>query len=199
MTNHSVLPNIITISRFPLTIWFLYLIIEESFIPAIMLFYFICATDILDGMFSRILNAESRLGAYLDVFADLFFVVSSLTILMLKSVTPAWFLIVVIGEFGFFCITSKIAKRRVSSRMKPWVFDRIGKVFAIMAFISPGVFCHATIFPAAFDLLSLFWYIAFCLIVLLTILSRIKCCLKTQFVSRSKTRSEFLNLRNHQG
>lgn len=198
MTKKSNIPNIITLSRFPLTIWFLFLIIDERMIFAIFVFCIICATDILDGMVSRILDSESRLGAYLDVFTDLFFVISSLTILTIKGYTPVWFLLIVVSESILFCISSMISKRKYSMSGKPWIFDRLGKGFAVMAFVSPGVFCYVTIDPAIHNFLSYFLYSMFCLIAFLTALSRIGCCMGIKLYPSTNRKSSrtYQNVRN---
>jgi CDP-diacylglycerol--glycerol-3-phosphate 3-phosphatidyltransferase len=144
------IPNIITLMRPLLTLIFVYCILKGDYISAISMFATICLTDIFDGVAARALAACTRLGALMDVSADLLYVMASLVVLNIKGLAPAWFTAVTALKFVEFAVTSSILNRRVGNK-STWIFDGLGRWFSALAFISPGVFCIAAMYPGAFQ------------------------------------------------
>lgn len=64
----KLLPNLLTLSRFPLTLW---LLATEALAKFLAVYLLCCLTDVLDGFAARQLGVCSRLGAQLDSMADL--------------------------------------------------------------------------------------------------------------------------------
>lgn len=140
------IPNLITLARIPLTLLLLYFILRGEYVNAIPTFVAICLTDLLDGATARSLGACTRLGAYMDVATDVFYVMVSLAVLNVIGLAPVWFTIVTLIKFIEFFITSIILKRDNSNK-SAWVFDGLGRCFSVLAFLSPGVLCVAILLP----------------------------------------------------
>lgn len=80
--------NSITVSRILLSL-FLFVFSPSSSLFAV--FYLLCgATDVLDGFIARILHTESKLGAYLDSIADLFFAAAYAVKILPLLCVPLW-------------------------------------------------------------------------------------------------------------
>lgn len=140
------IPNLITLARIPLTLLLLYFILRGEYVSAIPAFAAICLTDLLDGAAARALGACTRLGAYMDVAADLFYVMASLAVLNMKGLAPIWFTIVTAAKFIEFFITSNTLKKGNSPQIA-WIFDGLGRCFSALAFLSPGVLCLTNLLP----------------------------------------------------
>jgi CDP-diacylglycerol--glycerol-3-phosphate 3-phosphatidyltransferase len=155
------IPNIITLTRIPLAICLLCLILQREYIAAALIFIAICLTDVLDGAAARALGACSRLGAYMDVAADLLYVLTSLAVLNINGCVPVWFMAVVALKFIEFAVTSRILKRK-GGEASVWIFDGLGRCFAALAFISPGVLCLAALLPEVSEYVTYFLLIPAC-------------------------------------
>jgi CDP-diacylglycerol--glycerol-3-phosphate 3-phosphatidyltransferase len=133
------IPNIITLMRPLLTLIFVYCILQGHYISAISMFATIGLTDIFDGVAARALAACTRLGALMDVSADLLYVMASLVVLNIKGLAPAWFTAVTALKFVEFAGTSSILNRRVGNK-STWIFEGLGRWFSALALISPVFF-----------------------------------------------------------
>lgn len=142
------IPNAITLVRPVLTAVFVYFILRGEYTRAILVFAAICLTDISDGAAARTLGACTRIGAYMDVAADFIYVMASLVVLNIKGFAPPWFTAVTALKFAEFAVTSSILKRNAGNK-SAWIFDRLGRCFSALAFIAPGVFCFAAMYPEA--------------------------------------------------
>lgn len=140
------IPNIITFVRIPLTLILIHFILQDEYVSAALVIAVICLTDISDGAAARALGACTHLGAYMDVAADLLYVMASLIVLNIKDLAPSWFTMVTALKFVDFAITSSILKRDAGNKCT-WVFDDLGRCFSALTFISPGIFCLAALFP----------------------------------------------------
>ncbi len=170
------IPNIITLARIPLTILLLYLILQREYMAAAMVFAAICLTDISDGAAARALGACSRLGAYLDVASDLLYVITSLAVLNINGRVPLWFMAVVVLKFIEFVVTSRILKRR--GEAGAWIFDWLGRCFAALAFISPGVFCIAALLPEVSEYVAYLLLIPACVFAVASSAARAMRCVR---------------------
>ena len=141
------IPNIITISRIIMSFIFIYTIVEQFIygqdltINLIILFLAICFSDLLDGKIARKTNSVSIIGAKLDVFADLLYIILSYVTLVNLKIIPLWFLGFICFKFAEFVITSNFIKRNNKSLDNPFVFDKIGRIVAATFLIIPGIVC----------------------------------------------------------
>lgn len=141
------IPNSVTILRVFMSFIFVYLIIEQfmykkdNFIILISIFLLICVSDLIDGKIARKTNHTSTIGAKLDVFADLSYIVISYTTLIIVSAFPIWFLVFILIKFGEFITTSNFIKNHDNSTKHSFVFDKIGRLVSVAFFIIPGLIC----------------------------------------------------------
>ncbi len=85
-------PNFLSLLRAvlcPVSIW---LFTKHKFSPCFILFLVACLTDYLDGYCAKRLQAQSRLGSFLDPLSDKFLAFSFFSLLMVQESCPAWFL-----------------------------------------------------------------------------------------------------------
>lgn len=139
------LPDGITILRFLLTGWFVWILagrlIQDSAGPPAapyLLFAGICLTDLLDGAAARGFKAESALGSILDVSADGLFIFSSLILFNFFEVLPVWFTAFVLADFLVFLATSKLLIRMKRKDMRrALIFDVPGRIAAVLFYFVP--------------------------------------------------------------
>lgn len=169
------IPNTITFIRFPLTLLLLFFIHRSEYPNAVAVFAVISLTDIFDGMTARALGACTRLGAYIDVFIDLLYVMSSLVVLNIKGLAPTGFTVITALKFTEFAVTSSILKRD-EEKKNVWMFDRLGRSFSVLAFIAPGAFCVAAMIPGASLYIIYFLLVPACGLAVVSFAVRIARC-----------------------
>lgn len=141
------IPNGITASRIIMSILFVLSILynfkyrQQRIFELMFIFLCICISDIIDGYTARKINSTSAAGAKFDVFADLIFISSSYITLIILDILPMWFLIFIGLKFIEFLFTSNFMRKRDCLSINPFVFDRWGKITAVMFFIIPGAAC----------------------------------------------------------
>lgn len=96
--------TLLTIGRIILVPWIVAAMFYGYWGAASMLFMGACLTDLFDGMFARLLNQKTFLGACLDPVADKFLLVSCFVTLALTNTlpfrVPLWFVnLVLLREF----------------------------------------------------------------------------------------------------
>ncbi len=92
------LPNLLTLLRIllvPLTIW---LIVADELRGAFLIFLVAGATDALDGFIAKRFGWTTELGSYLDPLADKLLLVSSYIALGMRTLLPAWLVILVVSR-----------------------------------------------------------------------------------------------------
>jgi len=77
---------------------FLFLLLDEQNLLAIIVLAISSVTDYLDGYFARKFNQVTRLGQLLDPAADRLYIFSTLVALSITGVIPAWLAAVIIGR-----------------------------------------------------------------------------------------------------
>ncbi len=92
------LPNYLTLIRIAAIPFFLVLLFSRLYNYALLVFLIGGITDALDGPVARFTNQRTRLGAYLDPLADKLLISSSLVVLTLIDVVPAWLTILVLSR-----------------------------------------------------------------------------------------------------
>ncbi len=133
------IPNIITVARLALTPLLVYFILQGVYTGAVVVLTVICLTDIFDGLTARMLGACTRVGAIMDVIADLFYIVSSLVVLNIMHMAPFWLTLLVLFKFAEFCGTSSILRK--DSTESIFVSDLPGRICAVLFYIMPGIIC----------------------------------------------------------
>jgi CDP-diacylglycerol--glycerol-3-phosphate 3-phosphatidyltransferase len=147
----SHIPNLLTALRLVLACVFVALLpgffrTGTRLATVMAVFCAICATDLVDGVLARALGAVSALGAVLDLWADLFYVVSSLVVLNRLGQVPAWFTAIVIVKFIEFWITSRVLRDCEECRAG-LVSDSLGRCAAALYLLIPGIICALYAMP----------------------------------------------------
>ncbi len=145
------IPNLLSLLRVALACVFFALLFglfrgNSGFVVTLTVFFAICLTDFLDGQLARKLGATSATGAWLDLGADFFYIVFSLVVLNTLGQVPVWFIVIVIGKFIEYLITSFVLRH---SKEKSTVFvrDFLGRWVACLYFFIPGIICALYVVP----------------------------------------------------
>lgn len=100
------LPNVLSLSRFPLALAFLY----ESPLIRMMAIVLAMLTDVLDGHLARRGKNTSRFGAIVDPLSDKFFVIFALWTLATEQKLELWKIVAMLARdlavitFGFYLL-----------------------------------------------------------------------------------------------
>jgi cardiolipin synthase len=90
------IPNLISILRIFLSIPVVWMLLEQRFDIALMLFAIAGVSDGLDGFLAKHYGWQSRLGGLLDPLADKVLLVSSYLSLAVLGLIPVWLMVLVI-------------------------------------------------------------------------------------------------------
>lgn len=134
------IPNILTLLRIILTMYFNFYIINNfgSILIPIVCCSIILLTDFFDGEIARASGSISKAGAVFDVSADLLFIVVSYVVLCNFHIVPLWFLFIILFNFIEFILTSYFINRN-SNQKTIIIFDYSGRLAAAIFYIVPIV------------------------------------------------------------
>jgi len=90
------IPNLITCLRIILAPVFIIYLIQDEFLPALVVFIVAGISDGVDGFIAKRFNAESQLGRYLDPIADKTMLVCIYVTLGLEDKLTDWLVILVV-------------------------------------------------------------------------------------------------------
>jgi cardiolipin synthase len=82
------LPNLLSLFRLFVTVFFILFIAYERFGLGLLLFALQALSDLLDGFFARRMGSKTNLGAYLDPLADKVMLSSSYIVLCFHRIVP---------------------------------------------------------------------------------------------------------------
>lgn len=139
--NFKHLPNILSFSRIFLSLifaWYFNILLnfnQEILLP-LLVFVLILASDFLDGVIARKTSNTTGVGAFLDVSADMFFVLVSYSIMVINNLLHPFFILVLIFKFVEFILTSKWKVNDGNL-----VFDMLGKNVSKFWILFPGIVC----------------------------------------------------------
>lgn len=91
-------PNILTILRIFLVPFFIIMVIENRYAPALSALTIAGISDALDGFIARYFNQRTEIGAYLDPIADKLLMLSSYVCLGYTKIIPDWLCVIVISR-----------------------------------------------------------------------------------------------------
>jgi cardiolipin synthase len=92
------IPNLITSIRIILVPIFVIYLIQDKLLGALVVFILAGLSDGADGLIARLINQKSKVGAYLDPFADKLLLVAAFVVLAAKDLVPAWLTVLVISR-----------------------------------------------------------------------------------------------------
>ncbi len=96
-------PNFFSMLRIFLIPLFLYMLLQNKALHAMIVFLFASSTDVLDGMTARIWDQKTKIGGLLDPAADKLLMTAAVIILSIPSVSqpntiPLWLTVAIIGR-----------------------------------------------------------------------------------------------------
>lgn len=94
--NFRWIPNAISMMRIALVIPILWLIAQDHYLPALLLFLLAGFSDGVDGFLAKRYGWRSRLGALLDPIADKLLIAGVFVMLVLAGLIPVWLAVIVI-------------------------------------------------------------------------------------------------------
>ena len=92
------IPNFLSLTRIILVPVFVIFLIQDEYYNALIVFVIAGLTDALDGAMARLLNAQTKLGAYLDPIADKLLLSTSFVTLAILGIIPSWLTVIVISR-----------------------------------------------------------------------------------------------------
>ncbi len=164
------LANVVSVVRLMAIPVFLVLVVQDRLITAFVLLVAAVLTDFVDGMIARSMNQITKLGQFLDPFADRLFIAATVIALAIQNVVPWWFVVAVMLRDALLGIGGLVMTRYGHGTLpvKWW-----GKVSTFgMLFVLP-LFLLGTVVPAigavtnpiawvlAIVSVSLYWIVGF--------------------------------------
>ena len=89
------IPNVISFVRLLTIPLFLWLVWRGEDVAGLIVLVLAVSSDFVDGALARRLNQVSRLGQFLDPFADRLFIAAAVVALAIREVIPLWLVIAV--------------------------------------------------------------------------------------------------------
>ncbi len=154
------LPNFITTIRIILAPVFVIYLINDRFLPALIVFLMCAVSDGLDGMLARVLNQRSKLGAYLDPIADKLLLVAAFVTLSVRGHLPAWLTVLVFSRDIMILLgVIVLSLNRMEFLVKPSPVSKVTtwlQFITIVAVLSQGYLPYfADFYPYIFYLTAL--------------------------------------------
>lgn len=132
------LPNILSISRLVISIFFVVLFISnDPFLQfiALILFIFGSLTDYFDGYIARKYNLTSDLGKFLDPLADKFLTISAFSSFVFLNIIPLWMLLMLIGRDLVLTILRSININLITTSFEAKLKTTLQMIFIIITII----------------------------------------------------------------
>ncbi|GMQ91241.1 MAG: CDP-alcohol phosphatidyltransferase family protein [Gammaproteobacteria bacterium] len=131
------LPNLITILRILIMPVFVWVLLKEDYLLAMILFWAAGLSDGLDGFIAKRFNLVTRLGTILDPLADKLLMFSGYILLAVLGHIPVWLLLsVAFRDFlllgGFFIYTSILGPIKVKASL----LSKMNTVFQLALIVS---------------------------------------------------------------
>ena len=158
------LANLVSVVRLMAIPVFLVLVIRDQLVPAFILLVAAVLTDFVDGLIARSMNQITKLGQFLDPFADRLFIAATVIAFAIQEVVPWWFVIAVMLRDALLGVGGLVMTRYGHGTLpvKWW-----GKVSTFgMLFVLP-LFLLGTVVPAiGLVTNSIAWILAVAVVVL---------------------------------
>jgi len=155
----KLIPNILSGLRLVISPYLFYLLWHREYKIALAIAFVIGWTDALDGFLARKLNAQSRLGAYLDPIADKVMLSGLFVTFALDHVIEPWLALIVIGRDVFILLLVAAAFLFTKIRSFPPSIWGKGSTAAQILF-TLAVLLHLAGFADTPILLPLKWLVA---------------------------------------
>ena len=159
--NYRLLPNIITVMRIILVAPIVWLLIEQQFTWALILFAVAGASDALDGFLARHFNWQSWWGSVLDPLADKLLQVSCYITLAWMGHIPVWLVVAIVLRDLVIVFGALLYHRRVTSfEAEPSIISKFNTFAQIVLILI--VVLHIGVYALPDSLLTgMFWLVLF--------------------------------------
>jgi CDP-diacylglycerol--glycerol-3-phosphate 3-phosphatidyltransferase/cardiolipin synthase len=124
------LPSVVTVLRLFALPLLIFSIGSGQIFCAYTLFLIAALSDVLDGGIARKLGVSSKIGARLDVIVDFVFISGMFFWFTYLEVYPTWILLLIIGMFAQFIVTSCLLKM---------MYDPFGKYYGSLLYGAIGL------------------------------------------------------------
>lgn len=152
-------PNLLSLLRLALVPVFLYLLLADQFVAALIVLALASASDWLDGFIARKFNQITELGKVLDPAADRLYIFASLIGLTINGNIPAWLAVVIISRDVMLLLVYPVL---ASHGYGPLPVHFLGKAGTFALLYALPLLLMADIFPSAqFIVLPLAWAFAY--------------------------------------
>ncbi len=120
------IPNFLSLLRIILVPVIVIFLTQGEYFNALIVFIVAGITDALDGTMARLLNAQTKLGSYLDPIADKLLLATSFVTLAILGIIPSWLTVIVMSrDFIILLGIAILSLMSVTFEIKPAL---IGKV-----------------------------------------------------------------------
>ena len=128
------IPNFLSLLRIILVPVFVIFLIHQEYNNALITFVIAGLTDVLDGTIARLLNAQTKLGSYLDPIADKLLLTTSFVILAILGIIPSWLTVIVISrDFIILLGIAILSLMSINFEIKPAFIGKVTTVLQIAA------------------------------------------------------------------
>jgi len=171
--NNMNIPNFLSLLRIILVPVFVIFLIQDSYIKALIVFTIAGLTDALDGTLARLLNEQTKLGAFLDPLADKLLLSTSFISLSIFGLIPGWLTVIVISrDFIILLGIVILSMMSITYEIHPIFISKIttalqiGTVFLTLflksfnySIVSHDLIIILSWLTASFTIISGLWYI----------------------------------------
>ena len=147
------IPNLLTLLRIILVPVIVILLIQGSFLKALIVFVVAALSDVLDGFLARVLHQQTILGAYLDPIADKALLASSFVTLSVLHIIPAWLAVIVISrDFIILLGILVLSIMSISVKIRPTSVSKITTALQLITILT-ALFdrCYARLFQCPLE------------------------------------------------
>jgi cardiolipin synthase (CMP-forming) len=131
------IPNLLTLARIIMTPFILVELSRGQYMVGGWTFGAAAFTDILDGLFARRFDSQSKIGQYLDPVADKILLTSIFIGLALGGAVPLWIVLLIIARDLWILLLSGVALRFTQFRnLQPSFWGKASTFFQIMAAVA---------------------------------------------------------------
>lgn len=126
------IPNLITSLRIILVPIFVIYILNDEFLPAMVIFGLAGLSDGADGLIARVFEQKSRLGSFLDPLADKMLLVAGFIVLSVRELVPSWLTVLVISRDAFILLGVLVLfLHKMDLTIRPSVVSKITTCFQL--------------------------------------------------------------------
>ena len=130
------IPNLLSIFRLFVTIFFVAAITQGMYRTALYLFILQGLTDLLDGFLARAMNKKTSLGALLDPVADKAMLISSYVVLCIYNIIPLWVtMVILLKDLTVACGFLGLYKLFGMVKLAPTIFGKTSTFCQIFAVV----------------------------------------------------------------